>query len=266
MIVDTIGGMHGGCRGPAVLEPGREARQPELPTWRARHKTPQIRHRNARYLPLGFQPKGDDMKFIKWLWRILFGTTWRVLGTLLATASLISLIQRWTGVEIIPVIAREALSIYRQMMGRLKDLVFDSWTPLELPWGLVFEMPVWGMDVLAIWTLSIAGLAKLSDGILNFGLYYGRRRYILVVLTAPISLLYYLGMQLSVAGMWLRLVFFKALPKRISSIIRHVGDPKFIKSSDRVQRATTPPTLSYAERRSRAGGRPDGSFWCPRCG
>ncbi|WP_323762741.1 hypothetical protein [Maricaulis sp.] len=87
-----------------------------------------------------------------------FGSVFTILGILMGTASLISLIQRWNGVEIVSEIARDALSLYRQMMEQFKFALFDWWTPVELPLGWVFEMPVWGMDLLALW-----GLAAASD-------------------------------------------------------------------------------------------------------
>jgi len=76
------------------------------------------------------------------------------LGFLMGVASLISLIQRWTGAEIIAAIARDGLSIYRQMMGAFHWALFDWWTPVQLPWGFVFEMPLWGMDLSVVWIIT----------------------------------------------------------------------------------------------------------------
>ena len=89
--------------------------------------------------------------------RKLFGGVFNVLGILMGTASLISLVQRWTGIEIVIEIAADAVSLYRQMMEQVKWVLFDWWAPIELPWGWVFEMPMWGMDVLAMWVLMAAG-------------------------------------------------------------------------------------------------------------
>lgn len=89
-----------------------------------------------------------------------FGSVFTILGILMGTASLISLIQRWTGVEIISEIARDALSLYRQMTEQLHWALFDWWTPVELPWGWVFAMPMWGMDLLAVWIVSGSALYR----------------------------------------------------------------------------------------------------------
>lgn len=89
-----------------------------------------------------------------------FGSVFTVLGVLMGTASLISLVQRWTGVEIVAEIAREALSIYRQMMEQIHWALFGWLTPIELPWGWVFEMPTWGMDVLALFVLQLGALFR----------------------------------------------------------------------------------------------------------
>ena len=87
-----------------------------------------------------------------------FGSVFTVLGILMGAASLISLVQRWTDGEIVAEIARDALSIYRQMMDQFHWALFSWWTPLELAWGWVISMPLWGMDLLAIWLVSVAAV------------------------------------------------------------------------------------------------------------
>ncbi|MAC89336.1 hypothetical protein [Maricaulis sp.] len=84
----------------------------------------------------------------------LTGSVFTVLGILMGTASLISLVQRWTGIEIVSEIARDAMSLYRQMMEQFHLVLFDWWAPVYLPWGWTFEMPMWGMDLLAVWMLA----------------------------------------------------------------------------------------------------------------
>ena len=77
-------------------------------------------------------------------------------------ASLISLVQRWTGVEIAWEIAADALSLYRQMLEAFKAALFDWWTPVELPWGWTFAMPMWGMDVAAVWIVVAFSEIRIS--------------------------------------------------------------------------------------------------------
>lgn len=88
------------------------------------------------------------------------GSVVAILTILMAAASLISLIQRWSGVEIISEIAQDALSLYRQMIEQIQWALFGWWTPIELPWGWVFEMPTWGMDVLALFVLQLGALFR----------------------------------------------------------------------------------------------------------
>ncbi len=90
-----------------------------------------------------------------------FGSVFTILGILMGTASLISLTQRWTGVEIVSEIARDALPIYRQMMEQLKLAVFDWWMPLDLPWS-TFSMPEWGIHVIAVWVLCAASFVRFE--------------------------------------------------------------------------------------------------------
>ena len=91
-----------------------------------------------------------------------FGSVFTVLGILMGAASLISLVQRWTGIEIVAEVARDALSLYRQMMDQFHWALFSWWTPLELPWGAAFSMPAWGMDLLTVWVFSIGALLRVD--------------------------------------------------------------------------------------------------------
>ena len=86
-----------------------------------------------------------------------FGSVFTILGILMGTASLISLLQSWTGIEVVIDIAADALSLYRQMLGYLKIGIFDWWTPYLWP---DFSMPLWGMDALAVWVLFIASIHR----------------------------------------------------------------------------------------------------------
>jgi hypothetical protein len=98
----------------------------------------------------------------------LSGFIFTILGILMGTAAIISLLQRWTGVEIISDIARDALSLYRQMIDIFRELIFDWWTPLALPWGWSFDMPMWGMDLLTLWLLSAAGMLRVFKGPIEY--------------------------------------------------------------------------------------------------
>lgn len=82
----------------------------------------------------------------------------------MTAAALISLVQRWAGVEIVSQVVRDALSVYRQMMDTLKSVIFDTWLPLPfpLPWP-TFSMPYWGMDVLAVWLLASTSFWSFSE-------------------------------------------------------------------------------------------------------
>jgi hypothetical protein len=96
--------------------------------------------------------------------RISFGPTFTVLGILMGGVSLISLIQRWTGIEIVVEVAADAISLYRQMIESIHWALFAWWTPMELPWGWTFEMPTWGMDALAVWVIISGATYR---GVLN---------------------------------------------------------------------------------------------------
>ena len=90
------------------------------------------------------------------------GTFWGVfvvLGILMAIASVISLVQKWTGIEIVFDIAHDALSIYRQGMAALKFALFDWWLP-NLAWHLT--VPIWCMDAIALWFLMATGLLRAN--------------------------------------------------------------------------------------------------------
>ena len=91
----------------------------------------------------------------------LFGSVFTVLGILMGAASLISIVQRWSGIEIVAEIARDALSLYRQIMDQFHWALFSWWTPLDLPWGWTFEMPAWGLDLLVVWTLAAVSNVRL---------------------------------------------------------------------------------------------------------
>jgi len=91
-----------------------------------------------------------------------------ILGILLGTASIISIIQRWTGVEIVIQIASDALSLYRVMMSNFKWAIFDWWTPIELPWGWEVSMPMWGMDLLAIYIFFIFSNYRAISVVTNY--------------------------------------------------------------------------------------------------
>jgi hypothetical protein len=90
-----------------------------------------------------------------------------VLGILMGAASLISLLQRWSGVEIINEMAGDALSLYRQMMLAIHWAVIDWWTPLELPWGMTLNVPMWFMDVIAIWVICVAAQLRAQRYLLT---------------------------------------------------------------------------------------------------
>ncbi|WP_300542297.1 hypothetical protein [Maricaulis sp.] len=89
-----------------------------------------------------------------------FVTMFGVLGILMAIAALISLIQRWTGIEITIEVAADAIDLYREMMAQFKWAMFDWWTPVKLPFGLAISMPMWGMDLLAVWVLSVTAMIR----------------------------------------------------------------------------------------------------------
>ena len=82
------------------------------------------------------------------------------LAVIMAAASIVSLVQRTTGIEIVNEIAGDALSLYRQMIVNIHTVVFDWWTPVELPWGLTFVVEIWAMDILAIWLLCVGGVFR----------------------------------------------------------------------------------------------------------
>jgi len=85
--------------------------------------------------------------------RSTVGWVLSILGPIVGAGSLFSFLQRWTGVEIVVDVLAEALSSYRDMAAGFKWALFDWWTPFETPWGWAFSMPMWGMDLLAIWLL-----------------------------------------------------------------------------------------------------------------
>lgn len=87
----------------------------------------------------------------------VFGSTLSVLGILAGAASIISLVQSWTGIGVAATVAENALMSYRAITQNIKFALFDWWPPL-FDWNI--WMPLWGMDLLAIYVLSLAGLER----------------------------------------------------------------------------------------------------------
>lgn len=104
-------------------------------------------------------------------WRL---SVWSVLGILLGTASIISLIQSWSQTTLAG-LADSALGLYREMLLVFKPLMFGWWTPIEI-FGVSYSVPVWGMDLLALYFVCLGAFIrlmrhrgwKLSDYIANF--------------------------------------------------------------------------------------------------
>lgn len=83
-----------------------------------------------------------------------------ILSIVFGAASLISLFQRWTGVEIYIEIFYDALSIYRQFATTLKSIIFDWWMPVELPFSIELYIPDWGFDIMVLWLLFCASISR----------------------------------------------------------------------------------------------------------
>ena len=93
------------------------------------------------------------------LFKRIFGSLFLAIGVIFGAASVVSLTQKGFNIEIAFGIAKEALSLYKEMLHYIKILLFDWWTPVYIG-NIQFYMPYWGMDILAIW--MSAGLFRLA--------------------------------------------------------------------------------------------------------
>ena len=74
------------------------------------------------------------------------------LSVFFASVSIISLIQRWSGVSIFLEIARDMLDIYRDFVTVIRVLLFDSWMPIEF-FSIKFQVGDTAMDLIMAWLL-----------------------------------------------------------------------------------------------------------------
>jgi hypothetical protein len=129
----------------------------------------------------------NDMSNMPYGVHIVFKSTFAVLGILLGTATLISLFQNWTGTEIVSEIARDALSVYRQMLDSFHWALFSWWTPLHLPWGWEFEVPRWGLDLLTLWVLCHAAFLRMRPRVNEFQRDYMRVKMTTGPMLSPLT-------------------------------------------------------------------------------
>lgn len=85
-------------------------------------------------------------------------TTFAILGIVVATLSLISLIQRLTSTPLSE-FAAEIVAYYRLIAGQLKGVLFDWWLTWLWP-NLVF--PAWAMDAINVWVLCLAAIWRMD--------------------------------------------------------------------------------------------------------
>lgn len=84
---------------------------------------------------------------------------WSILGIILAVLSLSSLIQNAGQIELSEYFA-QSLAYYRDVRDAAQWLLFDWWAPLV---GIDVWMPAFGMDLLAIWSLSATATIRMDQ-------------------------------------------------------------------------------------------------------